>query len=213
MTCRSKPITPRSNSRPIRNLKFLTPGTSDVIPAASSSLEIFLPFSIVSLTIFLFEFWPRLSPSNSTKICLQYQNDFGVQFSFKRVGFYSALSWLKYCWFPDRRMLLRWTDCLKKKKKRERESIQINRGCSQTFWRPTLLLLLTMKLVFKTSLNNHCRIAWILLKTACTFEQHWSSRILQHEQFRSFFDSFVFRHAKNGHAQLSELRANTILCF
>ena len=47
------------DSRPFRSLKFLTPGTSDVMPAASSSPEIFWPFSVVCLTAFLFEFWPR----------------------------------------------------------------------------------------------------------------------------------------------------------
>ena len=49
----------RSNWTPPHSLEFLTPGTSDLIPAASSSPEILRPFSAVCLTVFLFEFWPR----------------------------------------------------------------------------------------------------------------------------------------------------------
>ena len=66
----------RSNSRLFRSLKFLTPGTSDIIPAASPSLEIFGHFQA--------SVWPcscyfdvGLSPWNSTLNT----NDFGVQFS------------------------------------------------------------------------------------------------------------------------------------
>ena len=43
----------------IRSLELLTPGTSDLIPAASSSPELFWPFMFGRLTVFLFEFWPR----------------------------------------------------------------------------------------------------------------------------------------------------------
>ena len=77
-----------STSRPFEfwRVEFLTPGTSDVILAASSSLEIFWPFSAVCLSVFLFEFWPR----TFTIKLLRYGKkaykikdyDFWVQFSF-----------------------------------------------------------------------------------------------------------------------------------
>ena len=43
---------------PFRSLEFLTSGTSDVIPFASSLPKILLPFSAVCFTVFMFEFSP-----------------------------------------------------------------------------------------------------------------------------------------------------------
>ena len=56
-------ICPRSNSRPFRSLKFLTPGTRDIIQAVSSSPEFFWPFFFFCLINFCSNF--DLGPSNS----------------------------------------------------------------------------------------------------------------------------------------------------
>ena len=106
----------RSNSRPFRSLEFLAPGTSDVMPAASSSPKIFWPFSAVCLTVFLFEFWPRIFTIQLYEKAYKIRDFvFGMQFSFKgesTKGNCLFITLWKICYQSsdaDNKRLLQWT--------------------------------------------------------------------------------------------------------
>ena len=81
----------------LRSVEFKTIPQSQILDAWNqcrntsriSSPEMLWPFPAVCLMVLLFKFWPRLSPSNSTKKSLQDQrwwSWFGVQFSFKKLS-------------------------------------------------------------------------------------------------------------------------------
>ena len=82
----------QSNSRPFRSLKFLAPGTSGVIPVASSP-EIFWPFWLSVWPYSCPNFDLGCSPSNSTKV--------------DNIRFWSAVFLLANIW-KDRMKDLTW---------------------------------------------------------------------------------------------------------